>query len=124
MKQPTSTQPRKQRKWLANAPIHRQRKMLGARLSNDLQEKYKRRSMPVRRGDTVKIIRGEFKGSIGEVTRVNPKSYKIYISGVTIKKANGRDVERAITPSNVLITELFMEDKERREMLERNIKEE
>lgn len=123
MKKPTSTQPRKQRKWLANAPIHKRRKMLGARLSNDLQEKYKRRSMPVRRGDTVKIVRGEFKGSIGEVTRVNPKSYRIYISGVTIKKANGRDVERAITPSNVLITELFMEDKERREMLERNIKE-
>lgn len=123
MRKPTSKQPRKQRKWLANAPTHRRRKMLGARLSDVLQDKYKRRSISVRKGDTVKVMRGEFKGSAGEVTRVNLTSYKIYVSGVTIKKANGRDVERAISPSNVLITDLFMDDKERREILERNIKE-
>lgn len=122
MKQPTSKQPRKQRKWRANSPLHRRRKMLGARLSDDLKAKYKRRSVPVRKGDRVKIMLGEFKGSAGEITRVNTKSYKIYISGITIKKSNGREVERAIDPSNILITELFTEDKERGEMLGRNIK--
>ncbi len=113
MQMPISTQPRKQRKWRANAPLHRRRKMMGARLDDNLQEKYKKRSMPVRKGDMVKIMKGEFKGTSGEITKVDPMSYKIYISGITIKKANGRDVERAISPSNVLITELFMDDKER-----------
>lgn len=123
MKRPKSIQPRKQRKWLANASIHKRRKMLVARVSDDLKEKYKRRSVPVRKGDTVKIMRGKSKGTSGEVTGVNIKSYRIYIGGVTIKKANGRDVERGISPSDCLITGLFVEDKERKEMLERNIKE-
>ena len=122
MQKPTSKKPRKQRKWLANAPLNKRRKMMGARLSDDLREKYKRKSLPVRKGDTVKVMRGEFKGTSGEVTSLNLKSYKIYVSGITIKKANARDVERPINPSNVMITGLFLEDKERREMLGRNIK--
>jgi len=122
MKQPKSKKPRKQRKWLVEAPLHRRQKMIGSTLSRELRKKYNRRSLPVRKGDTVKIIRGEFKGVSGEVTRVSLKSYKIYVDGVTIKKADGTDVEKALDPSNVMITDLFMEDKERREVLERKIK--
>jgi len=122
MKQPKSKKPRKQRKWLVEAPLHRRQKMIGSTLSRELRKKYNRRSLPVRKGDTVKIMRGEFKGVSGEVTRVSLKSYKIYVDGVTIKKADGTDVEKALDPSNVMITDLFMEDKERREVLERKIK--
>jgi len=104
------------------APLHRRQKMIGSTLSRELRKKYNRRSLPVRKGDTVKIMRGEFKGVSGEVTRVSLKSYKIYVDGVTIKKADGTDVEKALDPSNVMITDLFMEDKERREVLERKIK--
>lgn len=122
MKQPSSKKPGKQRKWLAEAPLHRRQKMMGSTLSRELREKYSRRSLPVRKGDTVKIMKGEFKGTSGEVMNVSLKNYRIYVDGVTIKKADGTDVERALHPSNVVITDLFMEDKERRNILERKIK--
>jgi len=118
---PTSKKPGKQRKWRFNAPLHRRRKMVTSPLSKELRQKYKRRTLPVRKGDKVRLMRGDFKGNTGEVTRVSLKAYKIYMDGITIKKADGTDVERAIDPSNVMITDLFMDDKERRDVLERNI---
>ncbi len=96
--------------------------MVVSTLSRELREKYNRRSLPVRKGDKVKIIRGEFKEGGGEITRLDPKNYKIYIEGINIKKSDGTDVERAIDPSNVMITDLYMEDKKRREILERKIR--
>ena len=122
MKQPKSKKPGKQRKWLIKAPLHSRQKAMGSTLSKELREKYHRRSLPVRKGDNVQIMRGGLKGTSGEVMRVNLKNYKIYVDGVTLKKADGTDVERALDPSNVMITDLYMEDKERREMLERKIK--
>ncbi len=95
--------------------------MMGSTLSKELREKYNRRNLSVRKGDKIKIMRSKFKGDIGEVTRVDLKSYKIYIEGITIKKSDGTDVERAIDPSNVMITDLYMEDKKRRGVLERKI---
>jgi len=96
--------------------------MVASTLSKELREKYNRRNLPARKGDRVKIIRGEFKGDGGEITRVDPKGYKIYIEGINIKKSDGTDVERAIDPSNVMITDLYMEDKERRGVLERKVR--
>ncbi len=95
--------------------------MLAAHLSKDLKEKYNRRSISIRKGDQVKVMRGAFVGIGGEVLKVNLEKYKIYVDGITQKKADGTDVSRPIDPSNVLITELFIEDKERRNMLERKI---
>lgn len=100
-------------------PLHTRRKMICSTLSDELRKRYKRRSLPVRRGDKVKVMRGEFKNTMGEVSRVDTKKYKIYVSGVTIKKVNGTEVERPIDPSNVMITELFLDDKERLEVLKR-----
>jgi len=122
--QPTSKKPGKQRKWRYNAPLHRRQKMVASPLSRELREKYKRRTLSPRKGDKVRVMRGDFKGNTGEVTRVSLKTYKIYIDGITIKKADGTDVERAMDPSNVMITDLFMDDKERRDVLERNLVEE
>ncbi|HIE34024.1 MAG TPA: 50S ribosomal protein L24 [Candidatus Altiarchaeales archaeon] len=122
MKKPSSKKPRKQRKWRLNAPMHRRRKMICSPLTKELREKYNRRNIPVRKGDRVKILRGEFRGTTGEVTRVSLRDYKIYIDGITAKKADGTGIERSVDPSNVMITEIFMEDKGRRAMLERNVK--
>jgi len=117
----SSKQPRKQRKWRYTAPLHKRRKMIAAHLSQELREKYHRRSLPVRRGDVVKVMRGEYKGQSGEVSKVDTKSYKVYVSGITIKKADGREVERALDPSNLLITEVYLDDPKRRNMLERKL---
>jgi large subunit ribosomal protein L24 len=62
-------------------------------------------------------MRGNMKGHTGEVMKVDTLKYKLYINGVTAKKADGKDVERPIHPSNVQITDIYDEDKERRATL-------
>lgn len=121
MKTLISAQPRKQRKFQRNAPLHKRQKMLAAPLSKELKEKYKRRSMPVRKKDIVKVVRGEYKGVKGEVLRVNLDRYKIYVDGVKEVKADATNVEGAVDPSNVIITDLYLDDKNRRKILERKL---
>ncbi|MFH1836000.1 MAG: 50S ribosomal protein L24 [Methanobacteriota archaeon] len=121
MKKPSSKKPGKQRKWLSSAPHHKKRKMTSAHMSTELLGKYGRRSLPVRKGDTVLVKRGESKGLSGEVTRVNPKIGKVYVEGLTVKKMDGTDVEKPLHASNLEITDLHLEDRERREVLEKKI---
>ena len=117
-----SKQPRKQRLMLYNAPKHLARKFLSAHLSDELREKYKRRSFPIRRGDTVKIVRGDFKDFTGTVTRVDYEKMRIHIEGVTREKVDGTRVFIPIHPSKVVITKLNLDDKRRVEALERKLK--
>ena len=119
MKQPKSSKPRKQRKWLTVAPLNSRQKMVSSTLSEELRAKYKKRSAQVRKGDKVKIMRGDYKGTTGEVTAVVLKDYTITVQGVTVKKADGTEKPRPIAPSNVMITELNDEDKVRRATLEK-----
>ena len=105
-----SIQPRKQRKMRYNAPIHRRRKMIASHLAEDLMLKYNKRSVPVKKGDTVKIIRGGLKGHIGKVASVDTKKMKITMEGATIAKADKSQVARPIDPSNVIITHLDLSD--------------
>ena len=110
--------PRKQRKRKYQAPHHLRRKFLSAPLSNELRQRYGRRSLPVRKGDRVKILRGDFKNLEGEVTRVSSKKEAIYVEGATMTKVDGTQVQRPIHPSNVMLTRL-VEDKWRTKILER-----
>ncbi|MEM5829619.1 MAG: 50S ribosomal protein L24 [Candidatus Aenigmatarchaeota archaeon] len=122
MKRPKSKKARKQRKFLLTAPLHVRRKMMAAHLSKELREKYKRRSLPVRKGDEVEIMVGAFKGKRGKISKVDLKNYKVYIEGVTRKKTTGAEVQVPIHPSNLKIISLNLDDKKRVEMLERKIK--
>jgi len=114
-----SKQPRKQRKAYFNAPLHRAQKLVSAPLSRELREKYGVRRLPVRKGDKVKIMRGDFKGHVDTVVRVDLKRKVIYVDGVTIKKADGTPVFRPIHPSNVMIVELNLDDEWRKKIIER-----
>lgn len=117
-----SKQPRKQRKYKANAPLHIKRKMLGANLSKTLRKKYGKRSIPVRKGDVVKVARGKFKKKQGKVLRVKTRDCKFYIEGIQVKKLDGSKVDVAIKPSNVQIIELNIEDRKRLKSLGKDIK--
>ena len=108
----SSKQPRKQRKYLANAPLHMKNKFISSNLSKDLRKKYGR-NLPIRKGDNVKIMRGEFKGKKGKVTKVLLKLSKIIVEGIQIKKKDGSKVDIKLEPSNLQIIELNMEDKRR-----------
>jgi large subunit ribosomal protein L24 len=119
MKRPKSKKPRKQRKFLYNAPLHLRRKMISAHLSKELREKYKRRSFPLRKGDEVKVMRGEFKGTIGKIVRIDTKEYKVYVDSVKKKRSIGTEYLVPLSPSNLMITKLNLDDKYRVKMLER-----
>ncbi|WP_456366403.1 50S ribosomal protein L24 [Thermococcus sp.] len=113
-----SKQPKKQRKFLHNAPLHLRHKMMAAPLSRELREKYGIRNLPVREGDKVRIMRGEFKKE-GKVVEVDLKNYRIHVEGVTMTKTDGTEVFYPIHPSNVMIIELNLKDEERKNIIER-----
>jgi large subunit ribosomal protein L24 len=114
-----SKQPRRQRKAYYNAPLHKRQKLMSAPLSRELREKYGVKTLPVRKGDKVRVMRGDFKGKEGEVVRVDLKNYVIFVDGVTIEKVDKTPVFRPIHPSNVMIVSLKLDDKWRKKIIER-----
>ena len=108
-----SSQPRKQRKFRYHAPLHIRHKFMGCMLSDELKEKYGIKSIPVRAGDTVKVLRGDHRGVEGKVSSVNLKKMTIAVDGVVVTKADGTEVPRPVHPSNVMITKLELKDEKR-----------
>ncbi|MEM4756007.1 MAG: 50S ribosomal protein L24 [Candidatus Woesearchaeota archaeon] len=109
----SSKQPRKQRKYQANAPLHLKGKFLAASLSKALRQKYGIRSLRIRKGDTVKILRGQFKGKITQVTKVLLKRTRIYLADAYQLKKDGSKSFYPVHPSNVQLVELQLDDKKR-----------
>ncbi len=116
----SSVQPRKQRKFRHNAPTHTRHKFLSAHLSDALRNRFERRSLPLRKGDEVKLIRGSSKGTKGKIDRIDLKNSKVYIEGVNVKKVDGSEVLRPVNPSNLIIVEPDMDDKRRQMVVERS----
>ena len=85
-----SGQRRKARKAHFTAPSHLRRKIMSCHLSKDLKTKYDVRSIPVRKGDVVKIVRGSQKGRDGKVTAVYRKKWCLHVEKVQRDKTNGK----------------------------------
>ncbi len=119
-----SIKPRKQRKKLFTAPQHKKRKWTSSHLEESLLLKYDKRRIPIIRGDTVKVMRGSFRGHEDKVVNVNVKKQTLEIEGIIMTKADGKKIAKPIHPSNVLITKLNLTDRWRREKLERELPEE
>jgi len=117
-----SKQVRKQRKYLENAPLHILHKLISAHLSKELRQKYGQRSLELRKGDTVKIMNGEFKGKSGKVSIVKLKKRKVSIEGIQKQKKDGTKVNLFFFPSNLMIQELILDDKKRLALLSKKIK--
>ena len=115
--------PGKQRRYLYNAPLHKRRKWIAAHLEENLLLKYDKRSLPVIKGDTVRVMRGSFRGHEDKIAKVNVKKRSLEIEGITMAKANGNKIAKPIHPSNVLITKLNLTDKWRRKKIERGLSE-
>ena len=90
----------------------------GSPLSTELREKYRKRSLRPRVGDSVKIVRGEFKDIEGKVTRVDPKAGLVNVDGVTREKLKGGNAPVPIPSSNLVITSLVLSDKLRKKKME------
>jgi large subunit ribosomal protein L24 len=111
--------PGKQRKRLFNAPAHIRHKLMSAPLSHELTASKGAKTLPVRKGDTILIKRGDNKGFEGKVSRVDLKAFRIYIEGLTREKVDGTNIFIPIHPSKVEIRNLNLDDKWRKNVLER-----
>lgn len=109
----SSTQPRKQRKFSYNAPSHIRSKSIASHLTPELREKHKTRSMRVRVGDKVKVIRGQFRGETSKVERIDTSRAKVFLTKIETIKKDGTKVLTPLNASNLIITELNMDDKRR-----------
>ena len=119
-----SIKPRKQRKSYYNAPLHKKRKWISAHLEENLLLKYDKRSIPVIKGDTVKVMRGSFKGHEDKIVSVHVKKQTVEIEGLTLTKADGKKIAKPLHPSNLKITKLNLTDKWRRKKIESGLSEE
>ena len=119
---PKSKKPKKQRKYIKTAPLHKRRMMISSHLSEELRKEYGKRSFTVRAGDEVLIMRGKFKGKSGKISKVDLKKYKVYIEGITIRRTDGTERQAAIHPSNLKVRKLNLEDKRRSAALKRKTK--
>lgn len=114
-----SSNPRKQRKFLFNMPLHLKHKLVTVQLSKELREKFGIRNMPLRVGDKVKVVKGSYKGKTGKVSEIDLKRLFVKIEGITRKKADGTEIPVKFRPWNLIITDLDLKDEERRKIVQR-----
>ncbi len=93
-------------------------KQLGSALSKDLHKKYGKRSIRVVEGDSVKIVRGEYKGVDGKISKVSTQKSTVSIEGIKKEKTKGDKFDVYIHTSNLLVTSLNSEDKWRMAKIE------
>lgn len=117
-----TARPGKQRKAAATAALHRRQKLVAAHLSKTLIKQFGRRSLSVRKGDEVKVMRGKYKGVTGKVSEVDLSKLVVYLENVKRKKVSGQEVAVALRPSKLLIVSPVLDDKWRRAAIERSLK--
>lgn len=108
-----SVQPRKQRLYSYNAPMHVKSKMICSHLSKDLQKKYKIRSLRVIKDDTVNIMSGDFKNKQGKVIRINTKKMAVFVDIAKRKRMDGSEIFVPLNASNLQIIELNLNNPRR-----------
>ena len=105
-------------KMIYQATFQTRSKQLGSALSKDLQKKYGKRSVRVNEGDSIKIVRGEFKGVDGKIAKVSPQKNSVTIEGIKKEKTKGDKFDVYIHTSNLLVTSLNSENRWRIAKLE------
>ncbi len=117
-----SKQPRKQRKALYTAKLHKRQKHISAHASDTLRKRYGKRTLGLKKGDTVEIVRGDFSGHSGKVEKVSLRKMRINVSGASVKKTDGTDRYYPVHPSKVTITKLDTSDERRMKKLRKALK--
>jgi len=97
-------------------------KQISAPISKELRKKYSRRSIRIMADDTVKVVRGEYKGLTGKVTKISMESSGVAIEGNKKEKLKGEKIDVYIHSTNMIITSLNTDDKWRLKILEKKPK--
>lgn len=111
--------PGKNRVKLFTAPNHRRQKSLATILSPSLRGEHGIKSLPVRRGDTVMVRRGEWALQEGRVLRVDTKGAWVFVENIKRERADGRETQIPLRPENLMITRLDLDDEWRKRIIER-----
>jgi len=97
-------------------------KQICAPISKELRKKYSRRSIRIMIDDTVKVMRGEYKGLTGKVTKISTETSGVAIEGNKKEKLKGEKIDVYIHSTNMVITSLNTDDKWRLKILEKKPK--
>lgn len=116
----SSKQKRKQVKYKANAPLHIIHKFLSSPLSKQLRQKHGKRSLPIRTGDEVLIMRGSFKKKKAKVISVDMKKTRVALENIQRTKKDGTKINVYFHPSTIQIQTLILDDKARIKSLEKS----
>ncbi len=117
MPTPRSRLPRKQRKAVFTADQFARRRFLTVPLSRELRRKYGRRQLPVRKGDTVRVISGSYEGQEERVAKVSTRNRSVTLDNITTKKGDQKLKPLPIRPNHLLLTRLNLTDPWRRRIL-------
>ncbi len=109
----SSSKVSKQRKYRINSALHQKRNFLAAPLAPDLKARYGTRNLTVREGDTVKIMKGEFRGLAGKINSVNLRKSTVYVDGAERVRKDGTKSFFPLRPSSLMLIEISVEDKKR-----------
>src|ERR687885_2731967 len=106
-------------KTITVTPKHIRDKSICSTLTEDLREQYNRRSIRVIKGDTVRVMRGEYTGIEGKVEKVDTTRGTLSIEGIQREKVRGGNVKVQIHSSNVRVSGLNLDDKYRQNKIRR-----
>jgi ribosomal protein uL24 len=109
--------PRRQRKSLYTADSFERRRRMAVPLSRELRKRFGRRAVPVRKGDTVRVLAGSFVGREERVAKINRRDYAVTLDNVTLKMADEKLKPLEIRPGHLVITRLNLSDPWRRRSL-------
>jgi large subunit ribosomal protein L24 len=113
----SSRAPRRQRRALYEADTFERRRRMAVPLSRELRARFQRRSVPVRKGDTVRVLSGSFVGREERVARIHRRSYSVTLDNVTLKTAEDKLKALRLRTSHLVITRLNLSDPWRRRSL-------
>ena len=115
----SSSRAAKQRKYRLNSPLHLKRNLLAAPLSPELRAKYSTRNITLREGDTVRVMKGEFRGLTGKVNNIDVKNGIALVDGAERVRKDGTKSFFPLRPSSLLVLDATIEDKHRARSLTR-----
>jgi large subunit ribosomal protein L24 len=98
---------------IINIKKHITDKNIRSPLADTLRDEYHKRNARVIKGDTVKVLRGEYKNVEGKVEKVKTNRSTLLIEGIQREASKGGKVKVQIHSSNVMITSLNLQDKQR-----------
>ena len=121
-KKPSTKSPRKQRRRIRKGPVHSHRNLLKCRMDEFLEEEYGIRSLVPKKGDLVRIMRGQFRDTEGKIVGIDYTKIRIYLENATTTKADGKEAQIPVHPSNLMLVKLELDDDRKRILDKKMIK--